>query len=253
MWLVRRVRVALQGQLQRGRAADDLLLEKMGDQPGRTGRPAGEVLDEEGRADGPAAEERGRLGVDGETGERTEAAAFGLEDDLHALVGFGGGETGAEELSRRPAGLFRHLVRDHQLVLLEQSAAGVETPQHGGGELRIAQQGAPHARIREHARSRGWTRLRLVSTAGTTYNRDYHGETEDGSQIPSLNVFVRRGGKIHHFYNSELLFAPTPEGQDPRHVDPIWPLWNLFDFTPEGRGKDWYPKLSYGAERSPAA
>jgi len=34
---------------------------------------------------------------------------------------------------------------------------------------------------------------------------------------------------------------------DPRHVDPIWPLWNLFDFTPEGRGTNWYPKLSYDA------
>jgi predicted dithiol-disulfide oxidoreductase (DUF899 family) len=112
---------------------------------------------------------------------------------------------------------------------------------------------SPIRRIREHARSRGWTRLRLVSTAGTTYNRDYHGEAEDGGQIPSLNVFARRGDKIHHFYNSELLFAETPEGQDPRHVDPIWPLWNLFDFTPEGRGKDWYPKLAYGAERSAGA
>jgi predicted dithiol-disulfide oxidoreductase (DUF899 family) len=28
-------------------------------------------------------------------------------------------------------------------------------------------------------------------------------------------------------------------------VDLIWPLWNLLDFTPEGRGTDWYPKLSY--------
>jgi predicted dithiol-disulfide oxidoreductase (DUF899 family) len=107
---------------------------------------------------------------------------------------------------------------------------------------------SPIRRIREHARARGWTRLRLVSTAGTTYNRDYHGEVENESQIPALNVFVRRGDKIHHFYNAELLYGAPPEGQDPRHVDPIWPLWNLFDFTPDGRGKDWYPKLAYGKE-----
>ena len=25
----------------------------------------------------------------------------------------------------------------------------------------------------------------------------------------------------------------------------IWPLWNVFDFTPDGRGTDWYPKLAY--------
>ena len=39
--------------------------------------------------------------------------------------------------------------------------------------------------------------------------------------------------------------APADPGQDARHVDMIWPLWNLFDFTPEGRGKDWHPKLFY--------
>jgi len=63
--------------------------------------------------------------------------------------------------------------------------------------------------------------------------------------MPSLNVFVRRAGRIHHFYQTELMFAPPDPGQDPRHVDPYWPLWNLFDLTPEGRGEKWYPKLSY--------
>jgi predicted dithiol-disulfide oxidoreductase (DUF899 family) len=104
---------------------------------------------------------------------------------------------------------------------------------------------SPLERIRTFARGRGWRNLRLLSAAGNTYNRDYHGETPEGEQIPSLNVFVRRGGKIHHFYNTELLFAPRAAGQDGRHVDLIWPLWNLFDFTPEGRGTDWYPKLTY--------
>ncbi len=103
---------------------------------------------------------------------------------------------------------------------------------------------SPIERIRAHARERGWTRLRLLSSARNTYNRDYHGETSDGQQIPALNVFVRRSGKIHHTYSTELLYAPSEDGQDPRHVDSIWPLWNLFDLTPEGRG-DWNPKLSY--------
>ena len=31
----------------------------------------------------------------------------------------------------------------------------------------------------------------------------------------------------------KLLHAPTDAGQDARHVDMIWPLWNLLDFTPE--------------------
>jgi predicted dithiol-disulfide oxidoreductase (DUF899 family) len=106
---------------------------------------------------------------------------------------------------------------------------------------------SPIARIREFGRERGWRNLRLLSSAANSYNRDYRGESADGAQLPSLNVFVKRGGKIRHVYNSEVLFAPSEKGQSPRHVDAIWPLWNLFDFTPEGRGTNWYPKLSYGA------
>jgi len=97
-----------------------------------------------------------------------------------------------------------------------------------------------------HAETRGWRRLRLVSSAGNTYNRDYHGESDDGGeQLPMLNVFHRQGDTIRHFWGSELLFEPPEPGQDPRHGDTIDPLWNLFDFTPEGRGDDWYPDLSY--------
>jgi predicted dithiol-disulfide oxidoreductase (DUF899 family) len=104
---------------------------------------------------------------------------------------------------------------------------------------------SPIERIRTFARERGWRNLRLLSSAGNPYNVDYHGEDKKGSQLPSLNVFVRRDGKIHHFYHTELLFAPRDPGQDGRHVDLSWPLWNLFDYTPEGRGEKWYPKLSY--------
>jgi predicted dithiol-disulfide oxidoreductase (DUF899 family) len=106
---------------------------------------------------------------------------------------------------------------------------------------------SPLQRIREFARSRGWRHLRLLSSAENSYNRDYHGETEDGAQIPNLNVFRRRNGGIHHVFATELLFAPAAKGMDHRHVDMIWPLWNLFDFTPEGRGSSWYPKLAYGS------
>ena len=106
---------------------------------------------------------------------------------------------------------------------------------------------SPLARIREFARERGWRKLRLLSSAGNSYNHDYYGENAEGKQQPSLNVFVRRGGKIHHVYNTELLLAPRGKGQDARHVDPIWPLWNLFDLVPEGRGANWYPKLAYPA------
>jgi predicted dithiol-disulfide oxidoreductase (DUF899 family) len=104
---------------------------------------------------------------------------------------------------------------------------------------------SPLRRIREFARGRGWRNLRLLSSAGNSYNIDYHGEDEKGGQLPMLNVFVRRDGRIHHTYGTELLFAASDPGQDARHVDSIWPLWNMFDFTPEGRGTDWYPRLAY--------
>lgn len=61
----------------------------------------------------------------------------------------------------------------------------------------------------------------------------------------ALNVFTRSDGTIHHAYGAELQFAPTEPKQNGRHVDAIWPLWNLLDYTPEGRGTDWNPKLTY--------
>jgi len=104
---------------------------------------------------------------------------------------------------------------------------------------------SPFARIQEFARGRGWSNLRLLSSERNAYNRDYYAETEQESQMPILNVFIRRKGKVRHFYGTELLFAKSVPGQNARHVDPLWSLWNLLDFTPEGRGKDWYPKLDY--------
>ncbi len=103
---------------------------------------------------------------------------------------------------------------------------------------------SPLPRILEHAKTRGWTRLRLLSSERNTYNRDYGAETADGAQMPMLNVF-RKNGMIHHFWGSELLFAKAEPGQDPRHGDSIWPLWNVLDLTPRGRGTDFYPKLRY--------
>jgi predicted dithiol-disulfide oxidoreductase (DUF899 family) len=104
---------------------------------------------------------------------------------------------------------------------------------------------SPIERLRSFARERGWNRLRLLSSAGNNYNRDYFGENAEGGQQPSLNVFVRRDGRIHHFWNSEMVIAPPDPGQNQRHIDMIWPLWNLLDCAPEGRGKDWFPSLTY--------
>lgn len=103
---------------------------------------------------------------------------------------------------------------------------------------------APIERFRAHAYSRGWADIRMLSSAENTFNRDYHAETEDGSQRPIAFVFVRRNGVIHHSWSSELAWAPTQPGQHPRHVDFMWPMWNILDTTPGGRG-DWHPALEY--------
>jgi predicted dithiol-disulfide oxidoreductase (DUF899 family) len=105
---------------------------------------------------------------------------------------------------------------------------------------------SPIARIRAFAGERGWTEVRLLSSAGNGYNSDYHGEDAKGAQWPMLNVFAREDGVIRHTYGTELLFARNELGQDGRHVDSIWPIWGLLDFTPQGRGKDFRPRLNYG-------
>jgi predicted dithiol-disulfide oxidoreductase (DUF899 family) len=104
---------------------------------------------------------------------------------------------------------------------------------------------APLARVLTFADERGWRRLRLLSSAGNTYNRDYLAETAEGAQRPMLNVFHRDSGVIRHFWGSELFYAPTDPGQDPRHVGTLEPVWNLLDLTPDGRPTDWDEQLSY--------
>jgi predicted dithiol-disulfide oxidoreductase (DUF899 family) len=103
----------------------------------------------------------------------------------------------------------------------------------------------PLPRLLAFAEERGWRRLRLLSSAANTYNRDYHGETAEGFQRPMLNVFHRDRDTIRHFWGSELFYAPTDGDQDPRHVSTLEPLWNLFDLTPDGRPSGWYERLSY--------
>jgi predicted dithiol-disulfide oxidoreductase (DUF899 family) len=104
---------------------------------------------------------------------------------------------------------------------------------------------APIQMFRKHGDSRGWRNVTLLSSANNHYNREYHAEGPDGGQNPIATVFVRRGNEIHHFWSSELFFAPAEPGQGRRHVDFMWPMWSILDRTPEGRGTDWGPSLSY--------
>jgi predicted dithiol-disulfide oxidoreductase (DUF899 family) len=128
------------------------------------------------------------------------------------------------------------------VALLDQLDGAVE---HASPRLNLAVVAkAPLERVLTFAEERGWRRLRLLSSAANSYNRDYHGETAAGHQRPVLNVFHRDRDTIRHFWASELLYAQTDGDQDPRHVGTLEPVWNLFDLTPEGR-PDWDEQLQY--------
>jgi len=117
--------------------------------------------------------------------------------------------------------------------------------EHASQQLNLAVVAkAPLPHILGFAEERGWRRLRLLSSAGSTYNRDYLAESAEGAQRPMLTVFHRDDDVIRHFWSSELFYAASDPGQDPRHVGTLEPVWNLFDLTPEGR-PDWDEQLSY--------
>ena len=101
-------------------------------------------------------------------------------------------------------------------------------------------------RIRTFGRERGWRHLRLLSSRANAYNRDYHAETPEGEQMPILSVFARDGDQFRHTWSSELMYAPRDDGLEARHVDSIWPIWNVLDVTPDGRGNESnFPALDY--------
>jgi predicted dithiol-disulfide oxidoreductase (DUF899 family) len=104
---------------------------------------------------------------------------------------------------------------------------------------------APIEHFRAHAHSRGWADIRLLSSGENSFNRDYGAEDREGRQWPIATVFVRRDGRVHHWWSSELFWASHRDGEESRHVDFMWPYWNILDCTPEGRPKDNTPRLEY--------
>lgn len=130
--------------------------------------------------------------------------------------------------------------------LLDQMDAAMR---HAGELVNfVAAAEAPVEQLTAFANERGWRTLRLLSTAGNSYKKDYNADYE-GHAMPMLNVFHKDGQTIRHFWGSELFWAECEPGQDPRHMGTLEPLWNLLDLTPEGRPADWHEQLSYGRSR----
>jgi predicted dithiol-disulfide oxidoreductase (DUF899 family) len=100
---------------------------------------------------------------------------------------------------------------------------------------------APAAKFKKWGKGRGWDNIRMLSSFGTTFNRDFDAEDEDGDQMPVISVFTRdKKGVIRHFYSKCAML----DEKNLRGIDLLSPVWNLFDLLPSGR-EDWYPKYSY--------
>lgn len=97
--------------------------------------------------------------------------------------------------------------------------------------------------LREHARNRGWDKVRLLSARNNTFKYDLGSEDRDGVQDSAVSVFTRDAkGAVHHSYTAHPWLAPDiPE----RGIDLLNPIWHFMDLTPQGRG-NWYSSLSYG-------
>lgn len=104
---------------------------------------------------------------------------------------------------------------------------------------------SPLDKLLAFARERGWRHLRIYSSAGNTFNRDYAGEDPDGGDVPEFNVFTRNGDTITHFWGGEMGPTTADPGEDPRGAPDAMPIWNILDMTPRGRDPHWYPKLEY--------
>ena len=105
---------------------------------------------------------------------------------------------------------------------------------------------SPIERIVALKKQRGWHHLKLYSDISGDYTRDY--VSADDADVPAFNVFTRRDGSIRHFWSGEMGSETADPGQDPRGAPDLMPLWTILDTTPEGRGSDWYPKLSYAKD-----
>jgi predicted dithiol-disulfide oxidoreductase (DUF899 family) len=102
---------------------------------------------------------------------------------------------------------------------------------------------SPIQRLKDAKASRGWSDLPVYSDERGDYTRDY--VSADDADTPAYNVFSRRDGVIRHFWGDEITIDMADPGQDPRGAVEMDPLWLLLDTSPEGRGTDWYPALTY--------
>ncbi|GDY29111.1 DUF899 family protein [Gandjariella thermophila] len=96
--------------------------------------------------------------------------------------------------------------------------------------------------LREHARNRRWTNLRLLSAGSSTFKYDLGSEDAEGNQDSTVSVFTRGDdGSVCHFYSAHPRMS---DDIDQRGIDLLNPVWHILDLTRQGR-RDWFAALSY--------
>jgi predicted dithiol-disulfide oxidoreductase (DUF899 family) len=104
---------------------------------------------------------------------------------------------------------------------------------------------ADSSTLREHARERGWDKLRLLSAGDSTFKYDLGSEDREGRQDSTISVFTRdSNGRLRHFYSGHPWLAHDVKE---RGIDELNPIWNVLDLTPQGRGT-FYASLDYGTK-----
>lgn len=103
---------------------------------------------------------------------------------------------------------------------------------------------SPVARQLAFARERGWRNLRFYQAIDDDFVRDMQWIV-DGEEWAQVLVWSRRDGGVRLFWAAEGGPETADPGFDPHLAPDPTPLWNVLDWTPGGRGADWYPKLAY--------
>jgi predicted dithiol-disulfide oxidoreductase (DUF899 family) len=104
---------------------------------------------------------------------------------------------------------------------------------------------SPVARQLAFARERGWRNLKFYQMIGDDFAHDYH-ILQDGEEGAAVLIWKRDGDGARLFWAAEGGAETADPGFDPHLAPDPTPLWNILDWTPEGRPAGWYPKLNYG-------
>ena len=104
----------------------------------------------------------------------------------------------------------------------------------------------PLPRLLRFAEERGWKRLRFPVLRAEHVQRRLPRRDARGHAAAYVDGPSPQGGRDPAFLELRALLRAHRAGSGSRHVGTIEPLWNVLDFTPEGRPQDWEEQLQYG-------